>query len=108
MNFLIEFFYEFIIDICIDGVKNKNVPKFFRYIFLSVVIIVFAFIMLLIGYIGIVAFRQNLILAGIFTIGLSIFFAFGSIFKYKKIIASINKYGIDSKCDKKLDYVIEK
>lgn len=83
-----EFLFELIFDLMLEGTHSKKLPKFIRIILLSFVSLVFIFVAFLIFYLAQMVLKENIIF-GFIVLLISNFFLFIMVEHTKNVIYSI-------------------
>ena len=82
MDDIIEFILELVFEVGVEASKSKKVPKFIRYILITIISLIYIAVIGLIIFIGIAALKNN-ILGGTIVILLGVFLFIMSIKKFR-------------------------
>lgn len=84
MEFLMELVLELLLEGSISVSSNKKYSKWIRYPLIAIVVLFFLSVIFLIGFVGVISFKENIFLS-IFLIALALYFLIACILKFKKL-----------------------
>lgn len=83
-----EILFEILIDLMFEGglelSKNRNLPKFIRYSLLALILLLFIAAILLIVFVGLLIWNENM-WVGLLMFGIGIFFLYSGIKEFRKV-----------------------
>lgn len=83
MEYIIEFILELFFELGIEASKSNKTPKVIRYLLITIISLIFIFVIGLIIFLGILILETNII-GGIIIILLGLIMLVSSIIKFKK------------------------
>lgn len=89
MEYIIEFILELCFEIGVEASKSNRVPKYVRYLLITIISLTFISLIGLIIFMGITILKNNL-LGGIIIILLGLVMLVSAIFKFKKLYLQKN------------------
>lgn len=84
MEYIFEFILDLALEIGMEASTNKRVPKWVRYILITIISLLFIFVIGIIFFTGIIILNKNF-LAGLFFIIIGIILLIASIIKFKNM-----------------------